>query len=232
MKFCNDYPSICTSAFYMLFAISLAGICQPLLPSLPTSTGATSTSTPTPLTRYQNKLTRPRPDTGYTKKEYFAAKFGPAGLPGFFSRVEAGGRALGIDFDFAGRTGTTRDSHKLLLLAQRRGSPGVVARLQDALFGGQFEGAGRDISDRAFLAQAAVASGLARSEEEAWRCLDSEGAGREADGSDREAKRMGVTAVPSYLVQGRYRVGGFQEPEFLVGLFEKIGAAESSPRSE
>lgn len=132
------------------------------------------------------------------------------------------------------RGSSTRDSHLLLLLAQRRSQAALVAlrrALLDGVFGaGGGGGVGRDVGDRGFLLEVAGAAGLLRGEGEeaevlAW--LDG-AAGRElADGLDRRAKReVGIAAVPSFVVQGRFRVGGKQEEGLFLDLFERIRRTE------
>lgn len=147
--------------------------------------------------------------------------------------------ALGLGpLSLAGRVGGTRDSHLLLLRAQERGGDAAARRLQGALFRGEF-GRGRDISDRGFLLEAAREAGMvadgaggeakAGAEAEAglvaW--LDSEEARAMVDGLESRAKsEVGIVAVPSFVVQERYRVGGKQEEGVFLELFERIRRAE------
>lgn len=119
--------------------------------------------------------------------------------------------------------GNTRDSHALLLLAQRR-SQTVLRQLQTVLFRGAFE-EGRDISDRAFLLEAAEQAGLVEEEVRGW--LDCEEAQTLVDGMNRRAREAGIVAVPSFVVQGRYRIGGKQEERVFLELFERIWRTEA-----
>lgn len=150
-----------------------------------------------------------------------------------------GAAAVGLSINWDGLCGNTRDSHVLVLLAQklqeqqrrRRGEKDDAAaaddddllrETQDALFRGAFD-RGRDVSDRVFLAEVALEVGLCGSEEEVLAHLDDAGARAEADALDRRAKEaVGITAVPSYVVQGRYRVGGQQQSEVFLRLFDRI----------
>lgn len=173
----------------------------------------------------------------YNKRDYYAARFGPARAAAFLERVNNGAAAVGLSINWDGLCGNTRDSHVLLLLAQklqerrrRRGEEDAAAdddldllrETQDALFRGAFD-RGRDVSDRAFLAEVALEVGLCGSEEEVLARLDDAGARAEADALDRRAKEaIGITAVPSYVVQGRYRVGGQQQSEVFLRLFDRI----------
>lgn len=151
---------------------------------------------------------------------------------------------MGLSINWDGLCGNTRDSHVLLLLAQElqqqqqqqhrqqqegggdsnssNNNNNLLRETQDALFHGAFHRA-RDVSDRAFLAEVALEVGLCGSEDEVLARLDEEGVRTEADALDRRAKEVvGITAVPSYVVQGRYRVGGQQESEVFLRLFDRI----------
>lgn len=145
---------------------------------------------------------------------------------------------LGLSINWDGLCGNTRDSHVLLLLAQKKqqqqedeqggrgndgsGDKNILRETQDALFRGEFE-SGRDVSDRGFLAEVALEVGLCGSEEEVAARLDDRDARAEADALSRRAKEVvGITAVPSYVVQGRYSVGGQQSSEIFLQLFDRI----------
>jgi predicted DsbA family dithiol-disulfide isomerase len=82
---------------------------------------------------------------------------------------------------------------------------------------------GADISDRSFLIPVALSHGLASSAEEVEAYLDSPAANARVDEETARARtEVGVAAVPSVVVNGRYRVGGMQEPGVFLGLFERI----------
>lgn len=174
------------------------------------------------------RLTNPLPfPQAYDKTAYYTKKFGASGAPAVLARVRREAAALGLSLTFEGRTGNTRDSHLLLLLAQRR-SQRHLAALQAALFRGAFE-EGRDISDRGFLLEAAAAAGLVGpgggdgEREDVLARLDGPEGMRLVDGLERRAKAVvGIAAVPSFVVQGRYRVGGKQEEGVFLDLFERI----------
>lgn len=154
----------------------------------------------------------------YEKIDLYTRKIGAARAPDFFARVGAEGQALGLALSFVGRVGNTRDSHALLLFAQQR-SQACMRQLQTTLFRGTFE-EGQDISDRAFLLEAAGQVGLGEEKVQAW--LDCEKARRLVDAMDCRARGDGIVAVPSFVVQGRYRIGGKQEERVFLELFERI----------
>ncbi|KAH8904320.1 thioredoxin-like protein [Coniochaeta sp. PMI_546] len=160
------------------------------------------------------------------KRDYFTAKYG-AQVDSFFARLEERGGPLGIKFVWDGRSGSSWDSHKLILRAldldraEGKGGNRTQEALLGRLFGGVFE-EGADISDREFLARCAIEAGVVESEEEARAVMDSEEMGRRVDWESAQGRKREIEAVPSYLVQGRYFVGGMQEPEVFEDVFGRV----------
>ncbi|KXH59404.1 DSBA-like thioredoxin domain-containing protein [Colletotrichum salicis] len=159
--------------------------------------------------------------TGYDKREMYTTRFSLAGdLPTAIARVTSVCSAAGINLNVSGRTGNSRQSHKLLRLALVSKGPLAQDRLLEALFRGHFE-LGADISDRAYLIKtAAAAAGLDEADVEA--ALDSGRAGEVVDEEVVGARKAGVTGVPTFTVQGRWRVGGNQEPDVFLRVFERV----------
>lgn len=91
----------------------------------------------------------------------------------------------------------------------------------EQLFRGHFE-QGRDITDADWLVQVGEqAAGLDAAD--VRRVLESDVAGAGVDDEVRSASvERGVEAVPCVTMQGRYRVGGYQEESVFENLFEKI----------
>jgi predicted DsbA family dithiol-disulfide isomerase len=84
------------------------------------------------------------------------------------------------------------------------------------------------VSDRAVLARIAVDTGTVVDEAEVRAWLDNEtsgGPGKTVDNEVARARDIGITAVPSFVVQGRFRVGGMQAPDVFIGLFDRIATA-------
>lgn len=48
----------------------------------------------------------------------------------------------------------------------------------------------------------------------------------------RTKNEVGIVAVPSFVIQGRYRVGGKQEQSVFLDLFERIRKAEEERNTE
>ncbi|KAI9750122.1 MAG: hypothetical protein M1815_002007 [Lichina confinis] len=55
------------------------------------------------------------------KREYYAAKYGAARLRQMEQMMRAAGDEVGVAFRFGGRTGSSRDAHRLIKLAKRLG---------------------------------------------------------------------------------------------------------------
>ncbi|KAK1463446.1 DSBA-like thioredoxin domain-containing protein [Colletotrichum melonis] len=159
--------------------------------------------------------------TGYDKREMYTTRFSLAGdLPTALSRITSACTQTGIALNVTGRTGNSRQSHKLLRLALVSRGPAAQDALLEALFRGHFE-LGADISDRAYLVKTAVeAAGLKESDVEA--ALDSDRAGEVVDEEVMDARKAGVTGVPTFTVQRRWRVGGNQEPDVFLRVFERV----------
>ena len=121
-------------------------------------------------------------------------------------------------------TGNTRDSHRLIQLAKSK-SPVLETRIVEELFAAYFEQEG-DITSHEVLKAAALRAGLQEREVDEW--LTSDKGGKAVDEEVAEAQKNKISGVPNFTIQGKYEVGGAQEPEVFVRLFEKIKAAESS----
>jgi len=92
----------------------------------------------------------------------------------------------------------------------------------EALFRAYFTD-GRDLSDRATLASVAAVAGLDHAEVDELltgdKGLDVVQAGEE------QARRLGVSGVPFFVVNGRIALSGAQPPELFQQAFEQAGEA-------
>src|SRR3569833_1294091 len=95
-------------------------------------------------------------------------------------------------------------------------------RFLATIFEGQFAHE-RDVADEAFLVAAATAAGLAPSEARARAALADPALAAAADADERAARHdVGITASPSYIVQGRYKLGGCQEDAVFQRVFARV----------
>ncbi|KAH0492626.1 hypothetical protein TgHK011_007571 [Trichoderma gracile] len=148
----------------------------------------------------------------------------------FLSRIRVAGAKHDIAFSIRGLTGATRPAHRLIAFVRARLGLDAQARVVEMLFQGHFED-GRDLSDESWLVAVGVkvAAGMGEvevDEDEVRRGLADEEAGRRVDEVAERARRdFGVEAVPCVVVQGRYKVGGYQEGVVFERLFDKIRLA-------
>ena len=164
------------------------------------------------------------PKVGVDKRQFYQSKFGPERTPMIFDRLASAGKPVGINFKFGGKTGNTRDSHRLIQLAKTKG-PEMQTRVVEELFKSYFEQEG-DITNHDVLKVAAKAAGLEGGEIEDW--LGSDKGGKEVDKEVKEAQMMAISGVPHFTMQGKYEIGGAQDPEAFVQIFERVKAMEQT----
>jgi predicted DsbA family dithiol-disulfide isomerase len=171
------------------------------------------------------------PAEGMARADYIATKFGDSGHSRrIHQTIAEAGATVGIDFAFdkIKRSPNTRNAHRLIRYATKQGAGSeVVTRL----FEGYFL-QGRDVGDIATLAKIAAEAGLDEREARAFLSGDSER--DEIVAEDRNARRLGVNAVPCYIFAGQYAISGAQEPEFFLPVFDLVlnGApAAAAPQS-
>lgn len=128
------------------------------------------------------------------------------------------GKSDGIDFKFGGKTGNTRDSHRLIQLGKAK-SPAVQTRVVEELFAAYFENE-KDITSHDVLVDAGVKAGLNAAEVKEW--LGSGKGGPEVDKEVQEAYEQSISGVPNFTIQDQFEIGGAQEPADFVQLFERV----------
>jgi predicted DsbA family dithiol-disulfide isomerase len=155
-------------------------------------------------------------------KEALAARLGGDGRADqMFEHVTgvAAGDGLRLDFDKA-IAANTFDSHRLVAWAA--GQDRQVEML-DALQRAHFRD-GIDIGSRTALADVAGRLGLDRAA--ALTYLGSD-AGTGAVNADlAEARELGITSVPTFVIDGKYAVQGAQESATLLSALEEITRRE------
>jgi len=164
------------------------------------------------------------PKTGIDKRQMFASKFGPERSAMINQRMEAVGKEVGINFKPGGKTGNTRDSHRMIYMAGRKGEETQI-RVVEELFAAYFEKE-QDITSHEMLKAAAVRAGIKETEVDGW--LKSDDGGEAVDKAVMEARMQGISGVPNYTLQGKYELGGAQDADAFVRAFEQVKATEGT----
>lgn len=152
----------------------------------------------------------------------YASKFGPEKAALISQRLEAVGKMVGINFSFGGKTGNTRDSHRVIEMAGRM-SEGTQDRVVKELFQAYFEKE-QDITSHEVLRTAAMKAGIGEGKVDGW--LKSDEGGQAVDTGVMEAQAKGISGVPNFTLQGKYEIGGAQDPAAFLQVFEDVKAME------
>ncbi len=155
-------------------------------------------------------------DGDYVERLASKYRVGLAEAQAMIDRMVAAGAADGVDMRFdRAQPGNTFAAHRLLHLALDRG---VQDSLKERLLAATFiEGAA--IGDVDVLAGLAVEAGLDADEVRA--VLDGDAYSAEVRADERRAAALGITAVPFFVVDGKYGVPGAQPPDVLLAVLEQ-----------
>ena len=158
------------------------------------------------------------PPEGVDRRAYLKAKFGDSprsAQMGEVLRNEGLGEGIDFHFDKVERSPNTLDSHRVIRWAA---SAGVQDALVERMFDAYFV-QGRNIGDRAVLAE--IAAGAGMDSGLVAELLD-KGADREiVEKEDLLAHEMGISGVPTFIFENRYMISGAREPEVLVRIIDK-----------
>lgn len=152
------------------------------------------------------------PAEGMDRKEFRTMRFGWDNALAMDARAVEAGHRTGAEFNYQlqSRTPNTVASHALARLAYVEGGAALQGRVVDALFAAYFTN-GKDISDQAVLERIADEAGM-----EPGAVNRSLPAHAEVRKLDAEIRSMGLSGVPSYLVNGKLLFSGSQDVEGYV----------------
>jgi predicted DsbA family dithiol-disulfide isomerase len=165
------------------------------------------------------------PPGGLSWREFAVERFGgQERARAAFDTVSAAGAPDGIDFRFdrVANAPNTADAHRLILHAAEKGLEWAMA---EALFRAYFS-EGRDLNDHEELA--AVASGVGLHGREVRGFLEGEEVADEVWRSQSQARRLGISGVPFYVVDERYALPGAQPVEVFLRALDTIRAEKAS----
>jgi len=159
------------------------------------------------------------PPEGRDRAGYLEEKFGGrAKAAAIYARVEEAAVEAGVEIDFAAmkHQPNTLNAHRLIHWAGLEGrQTAVKSSLMRAFFR-----EGRDIGDTATLVAIAGATGM--DEAVVARLLASDADRADIMARDMDARRKGVTAVPTFLIARQYVVRGAQPPEVWAQVIDEL----------
>jgi len=167
------------------------------------------------------------PSEGAPLAQYLERKFGSRDkVVQMFMVLEAAAQKAGIVMDFAKvtRLPNTLNAHRLIHWA---GLEGRQTAMVSALFRAYWR-EGRDIGDAGVLAALAGEAGM--DAEATQRLLATDADAQDIAARDLDARRKGVSAVPTFLIAQTYVVSGAQPPDVwgqvIDELVEKANAGD------
>lgn len=167
------------------------------------------------------------PSEGMDRRAYLEQKFGgPTGAAQVYGDIVKAGASngLALDVDKIKRTPNTINAHRLIHWAEVEGLQNeVVAKLFIAYFQ-----EGKDISDPEVLADIGEAAGLEKAM--IARLLASNADIAETRAEDEKAREMGVSGVPTFLIDGQYVVTGARDTDFWVGVIDEINSVQKAAK--
>ncbi|WP_030271457.1 DsbA family oxidoreductase [Streptomyces sp. NRRL B-24484] len=159
------------------------------------------------------------PEQASPHRAWLAERYGPQSVA-MDARVTELGAAEGITYDFdAALHANTFLGHRLLHLAETEYGAAVQADVKERLLKAHFTD-GTDIGDRTALTAIAVAAGM-DGERVAGYLTGEEGVEEVRDQLDR-ARSLGITAVPTFVFEGRWAVQGGQEADTFLRVLQQV----------
>jgi predicted DsbA family dithiol-disulfide isomerase len=165
------------------------------------------------------------PPEGTPWDEVVRTKFGgPERAKAMFAHVAAAGADDGLRFDFDAITShpNTRNAHRLVLLAQEAG---IGREMAAALFRANFT-EGRDVGKTGVLADVAAQVGLDR--DRVARFIGGDQLGRVVDESQAQARELGISGVPFFVLEGKYAFSGAQPLETFLTVLDRVRSMDAA----
>lgn len=156
----------------------------------------------------------------------YARKFGgPERARQIIDTVTQTAAAEGVIFNMEiGQRANTLDAHRLIWMALEDHGAAVQDTVNEKLFDAYFR-QGRNVADVDTLVEIAIEAGL-DGEKVAADLAGSRGR-KEVLQELHEATNMGITAVPTFVIDGEWSIPGAQDPETFVRVFERLIAKQA-----
>jgi predicted DsbA family dithiol-disulfide isomerase len=158
------------------------------------------------------------PADGLDRQQYMESKFGPERLKTIHDPLIAAGKEDGVPyhFDKITRTPNTLDAHRLIRWALPAGKQ---AEMKEALFKAYWSD-GKDVGNHETLADIAASVGMDR--KTILNDLASDKDKPEVLAETQQAQQMGITGVPTFIINHKYGISGAQSAEMLADAIKKV----------
>lgn len=162
------------------------------------------------------------PPEGIDRQQYMLAKFGPERLKTIHDPLIAAGISDGVPyaFDKITRTPNTLNAHRLSRWAL---VSGVQRTVMEAMFMAYWSW-GQDISDPKVLSTIATVNGLHGGD--IVNLLATDADKKEVLEEAQMAQNIGVTGVPTFIINRKYGMAGAQPVDALVEMIKKAAAED------
>lgn len=169
------------------------------------------------------------PEEGADYREYFCKKFGTeAKFQELADHVKKVAAREGLEFnpEMQHRYPNTRNAHRLILMAHEENEQDGVA---EALFRAYFT-EGLDLTKNENLIKIAVGAGL--NGDKVDILLQSNTGKLEIEMTEVELQRLGITAVPLFIIQDKFLISGAQSVETFTKTFDQAALASREVHAE
>ena len=156
-----------------------------------------------------------------TELQYLSERKGmdPQQMAGMLAHVAEQARGEGLAYDFENLVvANSFTAHRLIHAARELGGPAAADAVKEALLSAHFE-QGRNIGDVEVLAAIAADAGLDAGRVRA--ALAGDDYADDVRQDIAEARALGVTGVPFFVIDRRYGISGAQPAEVFAGALEK-----------
>ena len=174
---------------------------------------------------YPFQLNPEMPLDGIDRQTYLNLKFGGSiGAQSVYNNIVGAGATENIDFNFDGirRMPNSLLSHRLIYFCRESGQQTMII---ENLFRSYFL-YGMDIGKIENLLHIVEESGLNSTEVKKYLLSDADSS--LVQEQDREARRMGITGVPCFIINNEFVVSGAQEPKVFLQVFSVAEASTTS----
>ncbi|XP_068656950.1 uncharacterized protein [Aristolochia californica] len=154
------------------------------------------------------------PKNGVLKSEFYGSKFGAAQWKRMAAHMGQLFQTYGLEYDTAGLTGNTLDSHRIINFAGTQGLDKQNALVEEILM--NYFVHGKFIGDRQMLLEAAEKAGVMGAAE----LLEDQNKGLKEVYEDIRTFSSHISGVPHYVINGKQELNGAQPPEAFLKAFQ------------